>query len=84
MERYVFFNAKASDPKSLTAAKKTARDLGVTVVGAFAGSMLVEAPAAKAKQVAQALPGWRYTAERKTARVPERGPLERAKMAAKG
>ncbi|MBT2326940.1 hypothetical protein J7E62_32085 [Variovorax paradoxus] len=82
MDRYVFFSAKSGDAKALTAAKKTARALGVTVVDAAAGSMLVEAAPAKAEQVAQALPGWRYTAERKTARVPERRPLQRAKLAA--
>ena len=30
------------------------------------------------REGAQALPGWRYAAERKTARVPERKPLERS------
>jgi len=44
--------------------------------------MLVDAPRAKAAQVAKALPGWRYTAERKTARIPEHRPLERARLKA--
>jgi hypothetical protein len=41
--------------------------------------MLLDVPAAKVPEVAQALPGWHYSAERKTTRVPERKPLERAK-----
>lgn len=82
MDRYVFFNADSRDAKALTAAKKTARALGATVVGGAAGSMLIEAAPTKAAQVAKALPGWRYTPERKTARVPERRPLQRAKLAA--
>lgn len=82
MDRYVFFCADAGNAKALTAAKKTARALGATVLGAAAGSMLVEAPAVKASELARALPGWQYTAERKTARVPERTPLQRGRLAA--
>jgi hypothetical protein len=82
MDRYVFFSADSSDAKALAAAKKTARALGATVVGAAAGSMLVEAAPTQLAQVAQALPGWRYTVERKSARVPERRPLQRAKLSA--
>ena len=82
MDRYVFFSSSAVDAKALAAAKKTAKALGATVVRAAAGSMLVEAPPTQAAQVAQALPGWRYTVERKAARVPERTPLQRAKLAA--
>jgi hypothetical protein len=81
MKRYVFFSAHSRDAKELTAAKKTARSLGATVLGAVAGSMLVEAALAKAEKVARALPGWRYTAERKSVRVPERTPLQRARLA---
>ena len=45
--------------------------------------MLVEVDAAAAVQVVRALPGWSYAIERKTTRVPESRPLERAKMAAR-
>lgn len=79
MDRYVFYSADAVDAKTLTAARKTARALGATVVGTAAGSMLVEALATKAAEVAKALPGWRYTVDRKSARLPERTPLQRAK-----
>lgn len=82
MDRYVFFTSASRDAKALAAAKRTATDLGATVVGAVAGQMLVEAAPTKVAQVAKALPGWRYTVERETARVPERRPLQRAKLAA--
>jgi len=62
-------------------AKRTASAHGATVLRAIAGSMLLEAPPSKAAAVAKALPGWRYSPERKTTRVPERRPLERLKMA---
>jgi len=85
MDRYVFYNAQSLDPKVLTAAKKTAKALGATVVRAAAGSMLLEASPTKVAQVAKALPGWRYSAETKSHRVPERRPLQRARLAeAKG
>lgn len=83
MPFYVFFPGTASSTKSLTAAKKAVSDNGATVVRAAAGAMLVEAAPTSAKRVAQALPGWQYTPERKTTRVPERRPLQRAKLAAK-
>jgi hypothetical protein len=41
--------------------------------------MLLEVTPAQVPEVAQALPGWRYSVERKTTRVPERKPLERSK-----
>lgn len=82
MSRYVFFNSDAQDAKVLMAAKKAARSRGATVVKSLAGTMLLELPPARVPEVAQALPGWRYAAERKTARVPERKPLERAKVQA--
>ncbi len=82
MDRYVFYSADAADAKALTAARKTVRALGATVVGTAAGSMLVEAPPTMAAEVAKALPGWRYTVDRKSARVPERTPLQRAARAA--
>jgi hypothetical protein len=49
------------------------------VVKSLAGTMLLELAPAQVLEVAQALPGWRYSVERKTARVPERKPLERSK-----
>jgi ribosome modulation factor len=79
MSRYVFFNSDAQDDKVLTAAKKAARSHGATVVKSLAGTMLLELAPAQVPNVVQALPGWRYAVERKTARVPERKPLERAK-----
>jgi hypothetical protein len=79
MGRYVFFNSDAQDGKVLTAAKKAARSHGATVVRSLAGTMLLELAPTQVSEVAQALPGWRYSAERKTARAPERRPLERAK-----
>ena len=80
MSRYVFFNSDAQDDKVLTAAKKAARSHGATVVRSLAGTMLLDLTSAKVSDVARALPGWRYSAERKTTRVPERRPLERAKV----
>ena len=41
MSRYVFFNSDAQDAKVLTAAKKTARSRGATVVKSLAGTMLL-------------------------------------------
>ncbi|WP_395321882.1 hypothetical protein [Variovorax sp. UC74_104] len=79
MSRYVFFNSSAQDIKVLTAAKRAARSRGATVVKSLAGTMLLELPPAQVSEVAQALPGWRYSAERKTTRVPERRPLQRSK-----
>lgn len=42
MGRYVFFNSNAQDTRVLTAAKRTARSHGATVVKALAGTMLLE------------------------------------------
>ena len=87
MTRFVFFPQSASDAKldakSLAAAKKVVRERGAIVVRTAAGGMLLEVDAATAAQIARALPGWSYTIERKTTRLPERSPLERAKMAAR-
>ena len=80
MARFVFFNSSDVDAKALTAAKKSVRALGGIVVGGAAGSMLVEAPPTKAAQVAKALPGWRYSAETKTHRIPEHRPLQRTRL----
>lgn len=79
MARYIFHNSDAQDSKVLAAAEKAARSHGATVVKSLAGTMLLELAPAKVSQVALALPGWRYAAERKTTRVPERKPLERSK-----
>lgn len=78
MSRYVFFNRDAQDDRALTAAKKAARLHGATVVKSLAGTMLLELAPAQVSEVAQALPGWSYSAESKTTRVPERRPLERS------
>ena len=82
MHRYVFYSPLTPDPKVVTAAKKTAVSLGATVVRTAAGSMLLEAAPSKAAEVAKALPGWRYSVEAKTHRIPERTPLQRARAAA--
>lgn len=79
MSRYVFFNSNALDIKVLTAAKKAARSQGATVVKCLAGSMLLELTPGQLAIVARALPGWCYSAERRTTRVPERRPLEGTK-----
>lgn len=80
MARFVFFLPGGIAPETLAAAKKTARALDVSVLRSVPGSMLVEATPAKAAHLAEALPDWRYAPERKTTRVPERTPLERAKV----
>lgn len=82
MSRYVFFNSANVDAKGLAAAKRTAKAMGVTVVRSVAGSMLVEAAPTQLQKVANALPGWKFSVERKTARIPEQRPLERAKVMA--
>ena len=41
--------------------------------------MLLEPAPAQVTELAQALPGWRHSVERKTTTVPERKPLERTK-----
>jgi hypothetical protein len=82
MSRYVFFNNDCQDAKVLTAAKKAARSHGATVVKSVAGTMLLELSPAQVPQVAEALPGWRYTVERQITRLPERKPLQRARSAA--
>lgn len=86
MDRYVFYPAPdrgiAADAKALGAARRACKSLGVTVVRAAAGSMLVEAEPTEVREVAKALPGWCYSAEKKGARLPERTPLQRARLAA--
>lgn len=82
MNRYVFSSTGDVDAKALATAADAARSLGATVVKSLAGTMLLELDPAKVPQVTKALPGWRCSPERKTARVPERRPLERARQRA--
>ena len=84
MARYVFFLPLSSDAKAVTAAKKKVQSLGATVVRSAAGQMLVDASPTCVAQVAEALPSWKYSAEQKSARIPERStrPLQRARVAA--
>ena len=78
MSRYVFYCGGAVDDKVLAAARKAARLHGATVLKSLAGTMLLEMSLTRLPEVVQALPGWHYTAERKTTRLPERRPAERA------
>jgi hypothetical protein len=80
MARFVFFLPGEVDPKTLAAAKKTARTLDVSVVRGAAGSMLVEATQTEATRLSKELPGWRYVPERKTTRISKPTPPERARM----
>ena len=80
MDRYVFYCPLTLDAKAVSAAKKKAASLGATVVRAGAGSMLLEAENAAIKQVAKALPDWRYSVESKVHRLPERTPLQRTRL----
>jgi hypothetical protein len=77
MARYVFRNSDAQSKQALVAARKAARSQGAPVVKPQAGTMLLEVTPAQLPEVAQALPGWRYAAERKTTRAPERKRAER-------
>ncbi len=58
---------------------KVAHSRGATVVKTLAGTMLLELAPAQIPEVARPLPGWRYSVERKTTRVPEGKPPERFK-----
>lgn len=79
-QRYVFyFSLGVGAQAAVRAARKTASDLGATVVKAGLGTMLVEAPAAKVAEVAQALPQWRYAREKRTTQLPEAAPLQRTR-----
>ena len=62
MSRYVFFNSEAQDVKVLTAARMAARSRGATVVKSLAGTMRLELAPAQVPEMAQNLPGWRYSA----------------------
>jgi hypothetical protein len=80
MQRFVFYNSSGLDPKTAAAAKRTVKSLGATVVKATAGTMLLEASPAKLALVVKALPGWRYSIEAKSYRIPDRSPLQRARL----
>jgi hypothetical protein len=51
-------------------------------VKSVASTLLLELSSAQVPQVAEALPGWRYTVERQTTQLPERKPLQRAQRGA--
>ena len=82
MGRYVFHLPTSLDAKQVSAAKKTAAAMGATVVRTAPGQMLVEASEAKAAELADELPQWRYGPDRASARRPDLSPLTRAKFAA--
>lgn len=67
-----FATATPRAKRALAAARKAARSQGAPVVKPQAGTMLLGVTPAQLPEVAQALPGWRYAAERKTTRAPER------------
>ena len=83
MPRFVFFPATESAAVPIATAKKTARKHGATVLRAIAGTMLIDVQEERLEQLVQALPGWRYSIERRDTRIPERRPLERIKAARK-
>lgn len=74
MRLYVFLISD-QDEKVLTAAKKVVHSRGASVVKSMAGATLLELAPAQIPEIAQALPGWRSSVERKTTRVLERKPL---------
>ena len=80
MARYVFIPGNKPGTRSLTAAKKAVSEQGASVVATAEGGMLIEATPARARRVAEALHGWDYSPERVVTRVPERRPLERARL----
>ena len=81
MARYILFPTTGAESTSLATARQAAVAHGATVIRAIAGGMLLEVPKSKVIELAQALHGWSYSPERKTIRVPERSPLERARAA---
>ena len=73
MSHYVFFSdAGVLNDKLVRAAKKAVRESGATVLKSAGGSLLVEAAITEVRKVARALPGWKYSAETTTHRIPER------------
>lgn len=83
MDRHIFFSSEHLGASTMAAAKKTAQALGAKVINTASGGLLIEATPEVIGQVASALPGWNHTVERKTMRIPERTPLQRAKLAAR-
>lgn len=80
-QRYVFYFSMGADAKAAVRdAQKAARALGAVVVKVGVGTMLVEAAAATAAEVALALPEWQYAPENKRTEIPERGPLQRTRL----
>jgi len=82
MDRYVFYAKESLDAKTIRSARATVRALGVTVVQTGVGTMLLEIEPERVRQVARALPQWRYSVERHATRIPERRPAERVRRAA--
>jgi hypothetical protein len=56
--------------------------MGAKIVRKAAGAMLIEATPTIVAKLTRALPRWRVHPEGGAYRVPERRPLERAKLAA--
>ena len=77
------FSPFTTDAIPLAAARRAATANGATVVRVIAGSILLEVQPSRIAVVAAVMSGWKYSAERKTARAPERTPLQRAKVAAR-
>jgi hypothetical protein len=77
---YVFYNSELRGHEALAAARQSAMSIGIAVVKTLAGTMLLERTPQQAVEVARALPGWRYSVDRKTTRAPERRPLARATL----
>lgn len=82
MDRYVFYAKESLDAKAVRAARATAGELGVTVVGSGVGTLLLEAAPELVRKLARALPQWRYSVERHATRIPEPRPAERVRRAA--
>jgi hypothetical protein len=80
-QRYVFyFSMGTGSQAAVRAARKAVSALGATVIKAGVGTLLVEATPAKAAEMAEALPLWRYVQEKTVARLPERGALQRKRL----
>ena len=56
----------------MLAARRALSRGGATVVKVLAGTMLVEVEPALVSELAKGLPGWGYSIERKSTRIPER------------
>jgi hypothetical protein len=83
MSRYVFsFPALRPDPAVVADAEIIAEALGATVVRSVGGSLLLEAAPNVATRLAKAMPEWHLSQENTSYRVPERTPLQRARLVA--